>query len=581
VGIMESKCRLLQLCLAPLVYLLLAWPAAAQVVELPSTADPARLPPSTPVEFGRTPAGPDFEITAPEELDIHLAHPALLQAVAIRGATVYSEAALSPAWSSFLGRSVGNEDLGAIAGAITRQYQTNGYMLSRARLAEFDGSTGTAAFEVIEGYVSEVRIKGLSNMRQMTRLQAYARKIRNSRPLQARVLYRYLYLMDDIPGMHTSVDLEINRAEPGAVLEIEVSYKAFAAGAGLNNRGTRYIGPQRAAITTGVNGLLGLDEGISLGFTTTPPNVDELLYGEARWKQILDDRGTQLMLGGTWYRSQPDIRLDPPATALIGSGSIYSVGLRYPVIRSGKENMAITVGYNHELATARVTLPEPGLRLYRDRLRSLVVVLSGHRMGEQNDISASVSVTRGFKIFGAEDSPSLPSRRDGKPDFTKLNTSASFRRSFGSDWKWSFFLAGTGQYSFDPLLAGEEFGLGGVESVRAFDPSTFSGDSGAAATVELRYDKPRPIQHLNHIQSYIFFDAGTISNRGDDQDSSASATAAGTGLRFQVVRPNSGRIDRVLPNVDGYVEAAWPIGHSPDTTHSYDFRFLFGLVLRN
>jgi hemolysin activation/secretion protein len=582
VGIPKYKYLLVQSFLIPLVHLLLTWSASAQLLDLPSAADPARLPPRSSEDPARPPVGAVLEIPTPKPSQIHLAHPIFLQAVRVRGALVYSEETLSKFWEPHLGREIASEELDTIARAITRHYQANGYMLSRARLMEVDEITGTATFEVIEGFVSEVRFINLDNKRHSARLQEYARKITESRPLKDRVFYRYLYLMDDLPGVHTSVDLEINPAEPAALLEIEVSQKIVTAGASLNNSGTRYIGPWRTSLAAGMNGLLGMDEEVSLGFATaTPLTMEELLYAEARWQQIIDGRGTQLIFGGTWYRSQPDIRLAPPAEALTGSGSLYSIGLRYPLIRSGKENLSVMLGYNHEQVAARLEFPDMNLRLYRDRLRSLAGVLSGRITDEQQyDIAAAFSLTRGLRILGAGDSSDISSRMDGLPDFTKINASVSCRRSFGPEWRWAVNLAGNVQYSFDPLLAGEEFGLGGVESVRGYDPSAFSGDSGAAGSVELRYDKPHPVSYLSKIQGYFFYDAGTISNRGDFQVSSASATAAGAGLRFQVNRP-TGSSASAFPRVDGYAEIAWPIDYPKDISPAYDAKFLFGVVLRN
>ena len=112
----------------------------------------------------------------------------------------------------------------------------------------------------------------------------------------------------------------------------------------------------------------------------------------------------------------------------------------------------------------------------------------------------------------------------------------------------NLIVAAQGQYAFSQLLASEEFGFGGSNYGRAFDPSEFSGDHGAAGKLELQYVGNAAFPFARVVY-YGFFDYGTVW-RIDDSSREArdSASSAGLGIRYALA-------DRV----DGYVELGKPL----------------------
>ena len=117
-------------------------------------------------------------------------------------------------------------------------------------------------------------------------------------------------------------------------------------------------------------------------------------------------------------------------------------------------------------------------------------------------------------------------------------------------------IAAAGQYAFDPLLSSEEFGLGGPEFLRAFDPSEQVGDHGLAGRLELQFlvDVGEPF--LDVAQLYGFGDVGRIWNR----DAAAcevermTLASAGAGVRFNFTEWLSGGVEVAVP-LKGQVQA--------------------------
>ena len=83
-----------------------------------------------------------------------------LKGVTVEGATVLSGQAIADAYRPYLGRTVSQADLAAIAGRIGDLYRAAGYHLSRAIVPPQDVDGGRIRIQVIEGRITEVVVKG-------------------------------------------------------------------------------------------------------------------------------------------------------------------------------------------------------------------------------------------------------------------------------------------------------------------------------------------------------------------------------------------------------------------------------------
>lgn len=111
----------------------------------------------------------------------------------------------------------------------------------------------------------------------------------------------------------------------------------------------------------------------------------------------------------------------------------------------------------------------------------------------------------------------------------------------------SLSLAANGQFSTDPLLIGENFVLGGNAFLRGYDFAQRVGDQGIAGVGELRYDWPKALGAVDHLQLYAFADGGMVRNL-DGGFGDGSLASSGAGLRADVTR-----------NLDVDLEVAVPL----------------------
>jgi hemolysin activation/secretion protein len=67
-------------------------------------------------------------------------------------------------------------------------------------------------------------------------------------------------------------------------------------------------------------------------------------------------------------------------------------------------------------------------------------------------------------------------------------------------------LAVQGQYSFAPLITGEQIAFGGNQIGRGYDPGAITGDSGLGASLELHYDFRFADSVVRTLEPYLFSD---------------------------------------------------------------------------
>ena len=160
-------------------------------------------------------------------------------------------------------------------------------------------------------------------------------------------------------------------------------------------------------------------------------------------------------------------------------------------------------------------------------------------------------------------------RSTGHSDFTKLTGGVLRLQQLAPSWMLLGELSW--QYSFEKLLASEEFGVGGAQFGRAYDSSEITGDSGLAFKLELqRAFKPKK-KYFRDMQAYTFFDYGKVWNRFETTTGSRSDDlySLGLGIRFNIT-----------DLISGYVEWDKPLDQEVSSEGNTDGRAFFSLSVR-
>jgi hemolysin activation/secretion protein len=110
----------------------------------------------------------------------------------------------------------------------------------------------------------------------------------------------------------------------------------------------------------------------------------------------------------------------------------------------------------------------------------------------------------------------------------------------------SILLRGSGQVSTRPLVAIEEFYIGGADSVRGYPPGEFLGDDGYNVSTEIRVS---PLPDPEILQLAFFVDHGGVSIKDPPPGIKKYNHLTGGGLGFRLNLPYNinGRFDVGFP----------------------------------
>jgi hemolysin activation/secretion protein len=470
------------------------------------------------------------ESQAPE-----LAQPITVGAIKVEGATMVPVSAFAEAIQPYLGRPLAGADLRKLAGDVARVLREAGYGLATAAIPQQKIENGILRVTVDEGHIDAVDAGG---DKAVERVLA---ELANGQPVRTDKLERQLLLAEDLAGA-TLARPQVVRRDGHQVLTVQVYRTKVSGRAGADNWGNHSVGPVRATLNIDINAVLADDDRLSIGGATTPAAPGEFQYVEANYSKALDANGTEAGVGG--YYAHTRTREGQDRALYDGSSEQVEARLSHAIARSRRFSGWV-IG---DIAFLDSALSRNGRPVRGDRIASGSLALSLLARGKGVWIRGRLAVVQGLDLLGATDpGDPLASRRDASGRFTKLE----FYSAIGVDLapRLSLGLALQGQLASNPLLVSEEIGLGGQSFLRAFDYREVSGDQGAAASAELRYDLlglPRPIRRA---QLYVYADAGRVTNLEGGFGGGTLASAGG-GLRAWLPSGFEGSLELGLPLTD-------------------------------
>lgn len=447
-----------------------------------------------------------------------------LNKVQIIGNTVFRSSDLKPTYQDYLNKQITVGDLQTITYNITVKYRDSGYILSRAILPPQTVKDGVVKIQIIEGFIDHVTVSGDPG-RAKELIQAYGNHITESRPVNAKVLERYVLLANDLAGYTVRAVITPSKTVPAAAdLNLVTERKRVSSYVSYDNYGTRYLGPKEVTLGGSAYSVFTGGDNNSARYVLTSIGKEMRFY-ELTHLQPVGTKGTKFLLGVDYTRTNPQFTLSP--FNIIGRSTWVFADFSYPIIRSRANNFVVHGEGNYLNSFSTITQ----LPYYQDRIRSLDLGINYEGFDSHSGMNDFVfDVIQGFSIMGA-DKHTLQSRPFGNTGYTRFDFTLS--RLQGLTQRLSFLLAAQGQYCSKPLLASEQYAYGGPNYGRGYDPAQITGDRGIAAKGEFRVDTLPSLKLLNGVQYYIFYDIGRVRNWDTiNQFSQISAASAGVGARF-------------------------------------------------
>jgi hemolysin activation/secretion protein len=482
-----------------------------------------------------------------------------LSAVVTEGSSPLPEEKLAAIYQPYLGRMVSEGDLAAIANQITELYRSAGFHLSRALVPAQEIKNGVVRIRLIEGYIAEVNLKGGNTKHAAVFLQALTAE----RPSRLATVERQLLLTSDLPGFRVG-DIaleEIGTATGAFRLTVHLETWRVAGLAAINNSGTDATGPLQSHFSTAVNSYVVPGDAIGLNLAAVPDTPRELSFGQLWYDAPLGNAGSRLSISAAHGEIRPsDVRRRTDTETRSTSLDLRVASVP---IRTRKSSVWLVAG----IGMLNASEEDDHGHIYRDRIRTAAAgaTLQFEDLWQAaNHLTLTVRQGLGW-LDGSQSGDDLLSRSDGSPEFTKVEL--SFVRIHKLAGNWSVKLASAGQWSSTPLLASQEFYVGGPIFGRGYSSGELSGDEGAAGSFELRFDQRVSHKLLEAYQLYAFLDGGAVRDLRKGDDISASLVSAGAGIRFDFA-----------DDFEADIGVAVPLTYRSPLNRDRELRFYFALA---
>jgi hemolysin activation/secretion protein len=312
----------------------------------------------------------------------------------------------------------------------------------------------------------------------------------------------------------------------------------------LQNNGNDQTGKYRSTVGYQDSYFLGQDQSVSATYTTSPSQSADVQQYGVFWSAPLYGLASSLSA----YAVYSDVNSGRVAGFFDVSGQGRFVGAKwtYHLLPLGDVSHALTLGLDAKQYVNRVVFggqntgvdvaAQPLTLSYAGKWHLLRGLVDWHAEYAANSPGGT-----------GNDAASYTANRAGAtPAWSVLRMNANANHEYASGWmaqaRWST------QTADAPLIAGEQFGLGGAQTLRAYADREASGDLGQTLALELW----SPVLGGN-VRLVGFVETGAVTTHQPQGGQSAQSELSdlGVGLRWQFAKAASLSLDAAQALNDG------------------------------
>lgn len=453
----------------------------------------------------------------------------------IEGENPLSEQDTQALLAPHLGRHRALGSIEAAAIALEAALRERGYSFHRVILPAQRPTGGEVKLRILQFPLAQVTV---TNNHHFTsdNVLASLPALRAGTPPDVQLLARDLSLANEHPAKRLAIHIKESQKADHLDAEVRVrdapSALPFVSLSGGSkdaddtiNRNTGYT---RLTLGYQNSNLFDRDHALTLTYTTSPDYVDKVTQlGAFYWAPLY---GYHTTLNGYWSKSDVDtgtVGVGTQSFNVSGRGEFWGLRATYALPRLRTLNQQVSLAFDNRYFESNLT---SGGLVQTTPVGSRPLSLRYLARHEQADggIGAYLEYLANLDGGGSNDAASYSAARTGAPQrwsAWRYGMDAQHTLSGG----WSLVGRLRGQHTSDVLIPGEQFGLGGVGSVRGLRDRETAGDRGY--TVNLEAHAPQLSWGL---VPYFFYDTGqrwyVVAVPG--LPSSESAASVGVGARW-------------------------------------------------
>ena len=503
------------------------------------------------------------------------------------GNHVFSDAQLGKAVAQYAGREITSDELEAARVAVTKVYVEAGFIASGAVLPDQDPSDGTIRFKIVEGRLTDIDLSGNRWYRGWW-LRHILRRAAGT-PVNFNQLKTGLQLLRQNESI-LQINAELKPGtEPGeSLLHVMVKdQQPFRLGLEINNHRPPSVSEGIIeAHFTDLN-LTGHDDPLEIRWGVERWNTDGRFVSpefddvSASYEFPVSPWGTTLRINAS--RGETNI-IDETFAALgiVSQNEEIGFTLRQPLIENLRDTVALSVGvdkrHSQTLLLGRPFSLSPGAIDGESDIFALRATVEWVNRSQVHVFALRSTFSWGLYEWGAtratgangggvtSDAAGGSAAGSDVPDgkfFSWLGQAQYVRRILDTPSLrkkpdtvlWNslreslLVVRANAQFSDEPLLALEQYSLGGSQSVRGYRENQLLRDNGVFASIEwriplwMRSDKT-PIVSL---APFLDFGSGWNTVRPGAEDANATIGSAGLGVLFNAGKHVQGSIYYGVP----------------------------------
>jgi hemolysin activation/secretion protein len=456
----------------------------------------------------------------------------------VEGNTVIAGDKLKSVLAPFTGKG---KDFGTVQEAhetLENAYRSRGFFTVVVTLPEQEIETGVVRLKVTENRIGKINIEG-NRFFDQKNIRGSLPELRQGETPNLNAVSRSLKLANENPAKKVNLQLLKSDKENEVDAKIEVKdEKPWKIGISADNTGDQQTGTMRLGILLQHANVFNRDHLLTLQYITSPEKIDKVNIYSVGYRIPLYSLGSSIdLIGAHSNVNSGAISAASYDMNVSGKGSI--LGLRYNqnLTRFGNYEHKLILGLDYRAYENNVDFQ--GIQLGNNVTVHPVSLTYAGTLTTENRINA------GFYLTNVQNLPGIWDNRDTGSDFENARAGAPrgyniFRYGAnlsyvtGGDWKVHALV--NGQYTNDPLVPGEQFGLGGANSVRGFREREIANDRGYSGSVEIYTPDLSKLFGVKAVQSraLVFYDTGYVSRQNPLPGETASTEIAsvGPGLRI-------------------------------------------------
>ncbi len=400
----------------------------------------------------------------------------------VEGHSVLTAAQVELALAPHTGPARTFADVRAAAQALQHAYARQGFGAVQVSVPEQRIDDGVVRLAVVEPPLRTVTIEGNHHL-DAAAIRRSLPALQHGATPNTEALAAQIRLANENPARRIAVELKSDATGSIDGVVTVQDDKPYKVGAVLDNTGTPRTGRLRAGFFFQHANVADLGHVFTGQYITSVERPGQVAIAALNHRVPLPALGDSIDLYGVY--ADVDSGVVSELFNVRGRGTV--AGLRY------QRNLAPTAALRHRLSAGfevrafdnRVGVVGSDPNLLADvTVHPLSLGYAGTWTGPQQQAELSAAVVRnlpGGAQGGAADFEAA--RAGADPGYRLLRWSASYTLALPAGLQAR--LAGDGQLTRDALVAGEQFGIGGQDSVRGFGEREISNDRGLRLSAEL------------------------------------------------------------------------------------------------